>query len=260
VHSYHSSDCFSSIEDIIKNAINKKINVLAITDHNVIKLTHKEEYFFRRAGIHYIQGCELTSKDGAHIIGLFINSSILNVEKHPCDIVDQICHSGGTVLIPHPFTHGSGIASVYSNNKEILDYILTKATLIELYNGAHNSHEDLLKIRQLADQYNLKLVATSDAHKPWHVGNSFTEFSFNSSAPQNIYSFIIDKSLKLVPSFISQQKNLSKKFRKVILFRNKIKFYSIFIKFVPVRVKRNIKKIFYFIERYYWRWILLDEK
>lgn len=245
VHSRHSFDCFSTIDELAEEALKNRINVLAVTDHDAIGVTKKEEDVLTNAGICYIPGCEFKDIREAHIVGLFINNDIVNVNRDPKEIVDAICQSGGIVFIPHPFKPDRGFASVYADKKDVLDYVFSKTSLIELYSGSYERNGDLPKIQQIADRYGIRVIAASDAHKPWNVGCCSVEFSVDSIERENLCDIFIDKSLKF---------NLGsgrKCPRNIFGFVGKFRVYRVLISLIPTGAKTNIKRIFYFIEKYY---------
>ncbi len=47
---------------------------------------------------------------------------------------------------------------------------MSKAHFIELYNGGWDSRDYQQQIRELAQEYDMRMVAGSDSHKAWHVG------------------------------------------------------------------------------------------
>ncbi len=246
IHSEYSFDCFCSIRDIISAAVKSRIDVVAVTDHNVMCLTPQHEALFADANISYIRGCELSTKEGAHIIGLFVDSSILSGSVHPKDIVERICRAGGLVVIPHPFKPVTGFVSVYSDRKDIFDYVLSKTALIELYNGSCDPQNNLPQIRQLARRYSLGLIGASDAHRPWHIGRSITEYEVNSCNLENLRSILVDRPSK--PVLNLSQRHLTW-FGKVVKLRKKIRLYRVSIEFVPLWLKTSIKKAFYTLQR-----------
>jgi predicted metal-dependent phosphoesterase TrpH len=100
IHSIYSSDGILSPDIIIKAAIKKGLDGIAIIDHNTIKggLKAKE---FETEGLEVIVGAEIMT-DRGEIIGLFLEEEI-NKSSNFYDIIAGIKEQDGIVIIPHPF-------------------------------------------------------------------------------------------------------------------------------------------------------------
>ena len=70
-HTYKSHDGFSTDKQIISACKKKGINAIAITEHDVPCRSNSKLY--KENDIELIKGCEFTTNNGAHIIGLFIS-------------------------------------------------------------------------------------------------------------------------------------------------------------------------------------------
>ncbi|WP_217579010.1 PHP domain-containing protein, partial [Mesorhizobium sp. GbtcB19] len=79
----------------------RKINVVAITDHDEIEGALKFKPFLEKHSIRVIIGEEIFSSKG-EIIGLFINKKI-SPGKSPRDSMFEIKQQGGIVYIPQPY-------------------------------------------------------------------------------------------------------------------------------------------------------------
>ena len=102
IHTHYSYDSTSSVQDIVKVAVKKKINCLAITDHNEVKGALEIEKYATKESILIIPGIEVKTKMG-DILGLNVKTKIsdgLSVK----DTVQKIKEQGGIAIIAHPFS------------------------------------------------------------------------------------------------------------------------------------------------------------
>lgn len=164
IHTSFSRDGISSPQKIVKAAIDKGIDCIAITDHNTIKGAKEAVSVASDHPLLVIPGIEVSSKSG-HIIGL-------NVEKDiPAGLsgketIKRIKEQKGTVVAPHPF-------HAWMNFKEIFD-LYKEIDAVEIFNA---------RILNRANQKALEFVCRnsssftlgSDAHRKGRVGSAFIE-------------------------------------------------------------------------------------
>ncbi|MDC0435818.1 PHP domain-containing protein, partial [Pelagibacteraceae bacterium] len=145
-HTKLSYDGFTTYKQILKACKKKKISAVAITEHD--KLDPFIKSYFKKYGLKIITGCEFTTDQNAHIIGLFINKA--EPKRNDIDtIIKHILSQNGLVLIPHPFKKETGIFKIYKNFN-----FLKKCHLIELVNGGtKESEEEKKKIIFIANKY-----------------------------------------------------------------------------------------------------------
>lgn len=243
-HTSRSHDGFTSYQDLIEECQKKEIGAVTITEHDVLRLTDSEKQLFVNAGIQLIPGCEMTSNTGAHIIGLFIETALSN--RPAPEIVDHILGQGGLVYIPHPFKADSGLLWTQPVDSRENRYVMSKAHLIELYNGGWDSADYRQQIRELAQAYDMCMVAGSDSHKAWHVGLYKTRLTV-SGLPLNaekVAMATVDLLVVDTAAFPAsgKQPNAGRS-----LFRGiqKKKIYQSLIRSVPFLFKRKIKELSY---------------
>lgn len=240
-HTHHSFDAFTSIAELIRECKRKKIDAIAITDHDVMHLTKNEITQFQENGITLVYGCEMTTDKGAHIIGLFIEHERCGLTLRKT--IELILDQKGIVYIPHPFKPGSGIFDIYDQKDPEIIFSLESADLMELYNGGWNSNGYHNRIRDIAGAFDITLVAGSDSHKAWQVGRYITEFYFNDE--QNLKDILSTQKSKLLEvenaQAIKREKDDTKLIRKIQLSN----VYQSVIQKVPFRIKRVLKKSAY---------------
>ncbi len=163
VHSNYSPDGQSTVEAILRAAAEKRLDGVAITDHNT---TAGARYALDvvgkvAPGLLVIPGEEVSTKSG-HLIVLGITEDIppgMSVE----DTVKEAKRLGGVIVTPHPYNrprHGMPIPD--------------GADAVEVYNsryilGMHNR----IALRN-ARARSLPEVSGSDAHQAALVGSAIT--------------------------------------------------------------------------------------
>jgi len=145
-----------SPKKILKISEHKKLNAIAITDHNTIA-GGVETYRVgkKTSNIIVIIGAEIATNIG-DIIGLFMNEEIKS--KNVLDVIDKIKAQDGLVLIPHPFK-GHKVSDLQS--------LINRIDLLE---GCNSRHPIGSEQRKLLKTMNKPLVAGSDAHFPQEIG------------------------------------------------------------------------------------------
>lgn len=161
IHSKYSYDSFMSPENIIKIAKKRKLNGIAITDHNTIKGGLEAKKFNKNSDFIIITGTEIHTEYG-DIIGLFINEEIK--KKNFLDVVEEIKSQSGISILAHPYRG-------FSSPEKIID----KVDFVEGFNARSNNEKNTMAIK-LAAEYNKSVTAGSDAHSFFEIGNGITIF------------------------------------------------------------------------------------
>jgi len=199
-HTHVSHDAFTSQQELLSCCKTKGINILGITEHD--KKSKLDPRSFEKEGIWLVNGCEFTTKEGAHIIGLFIKDYDL-MDNTKEGIISFIKEQKGLMIMPHPYKKGTGYISIYGDDEEVNEF-----DFIELINGGvrKNFHyEDIIRI---ARSKGLLMISSSDSHKANQVGLCVTQInkpiSFNShkelkeallDLKQDNIDLLLDKSL-----------------------------------------------------------------
>jgi glycosyltransferase involved in cell wall biosynthesis len=158
MHSCHSFDSKTKIDQIIERAIAQGVKAISVTDHDNLEGSLEA---LRKApdSLMIIPGMEITS-DVGDIIALFIEKPIQS-QKFP-DLIHEIRAQNGLVYLPHPFRGRRSISL------ELLEHI----DVFEVYNGRSQGidfGEDNFgnrEIVQFASGHQLTGIGGSDAHKP----------------------------------------------------------------------------------------------
>jgi predicted metal-dependent phosphoesterase TrpH len=173
VHTSFSYDSKVPPEAALEQAVAANIDVLCVTDHDTIDGAAKLASVCR-AEVKVVVGCEFTSEDGSHIIGLNLREMIS--EKGIFGILEGIKLQGGLVLLPHPFRRGSGL---FRNERrrpaEFVDDVLAYTDIVECFNG-RDTYENNGRSYRFALAHDLPAVASSDAHRANEIGSVFVEY------------------------------------------------------------------------------------
>ena len=162
-HSYYSNDGISSPERLIRTALQKGLDGIAITDHNTIAGWKEAIEAAKKLDAVLILGEELKTKEG-DILGLFLKRGIK--AKTFLGAIKEIKNQGGIAVIPHPFHFISKFKGNLENYKNLIDGI-------EVFNARGFFGGDR-KAFKFAKKNDLAETAGSDAHYHKCVGDAFT--------------------------------------------------------------------------------------
>jgi len=165
IHTFFSHDAINYFNDIEIWAKKRKLDYIAITDHERIDGALKALKSITNVGV--IPGIEFYTEYG-HLIGINIT------EKPPkrssiWDIIDFIKDNNGISILAHPLDkHRSG----EKDFKEILN----KVDAIEVANS-HDPKAELnyIILMKIAEDLNIGVTAGSDSHIPETIGYAYVE-------------------------------------------------------------------------------------
>ena len=168
-HTKYSSRCgVAEPEDLVKVAISKGLDGIAVTDHDTIKGAIGAKKF-ETSDFKVIIGCEVTTTNG-ELIGLFLQDEVKS--RNPIEVIQEIHDQGGIVVVPHPFDR---YRSARFND---LNLFLEQVDAIEVFNSRCISNKSNQLARDFAikhgTKYNLSMVGGSDAHYLNEVGLGYT--------------------------------------------------------------------------------------
>ncbi len=162
IHSNYSSDSSLEVDDILKKAVRKGLDGIAICDHNTID---GSLYAIKRAremnlSLIVIPGMEISTKDG-HLIVLGIRENI-QPELPVSETIKIARQKGGIVIAPHPF------------KKDSIGPAARDADAIETFNSRCVFGENE-RAKELALSLGKSEVGGSDSHLLSTIGLGFTE-------------------------------------------------------------------------------------
>ena len=165
IHSEYSPDSSSKIDDILKVAAKRNIDIIAISDHNTVDGTSEVLKKTRNTDILAIPSIEISSSHG-HILGFGCEENIPR-DLSPEDTIDRIHDLGGLAIIPHPYCfyrHG-----LLHNYKEKLNIDAIETRNARFIVGYCNT-----KAKNLSIKENLPALGASDAHYYRFVGDCYS--------------------------------------------------------------------------------------
>jgi predicted metal-dependent phosphoesterase TrpH len=159
IHSKYSHDSLLYPSKIIKIAINRGLNGIAVTDHNTIQGGAEAKKANKDPDFEIIVGSEIKTEYG-DIVGLFLNEDI---KSRKCiEVVEEINEQGGLPVLAHPYRP-------YDSPEKIIQHF----DYIEGFN-ARSKPQQNYRAQVLASDYNKKVLAGSDAHFAFEIGRGRT--------------------------------------------------------------------------------------
>ncbi len=156
MHTSHSKDCTSSVEDVIATAREVGLGAIAVTDHNAIEGARLAREL---AGddLFVIVAEEVMTQQG-EVIGLFLEALIPKGLTFD-ETLSLIKEQGGLVYVPHPFDR---LRTTPSYQTMVAN--LHRIDVIETYNARNMLPQFNLTAERFAVKYNVAAGAGSDAH------------------------------------------------------------------------------------------------
>jgi hypothetical protein len=168
------SDGFSSPEKIVDTAVEKGLDIIAITDHNVLAGAKTAQQYAREKDlpIKVVIGQEITTSQG-EIIGLFLNN-LIPPFLTPEETCLQIKKQGGISFVPHPHRIIIGYSLSFETINDLVEKNLLDA--IETYNFWDYSPQLAKKRKQKNEKWQLAELANTDSHHYSTLGYYYNEF------------------------------------------------------------------------------------
>lgn len=165
IHSKYSYDSILEPKTILKIAKKRKLDGIAITDHNTIKggMTALQENC--NPCLDVIVGAEIKTDIG-DVIGLYLEEEIHSRIFY--DVVEEIHNQNGVAVLAHPFRNRSN----YSQDE------LNDVDLIEGFN-ARSPRRANLEAQRMALSAGKMMTAGSDAHNFFEIGRGRTILTRN---------------------------------------------------------------------------------
>jgi hypothetical protein len=164
VHTVNSSDSYTLPGDLPRIVLDRGLDGVAVTDHNVLSRVHAEK-------ITVIPGIEISTRHG-HMLALNINEPIRRGLS--ADETVEIIHGqGGLAVLPHPYDL---LRSSLRPRK-----LLTRVDAVETVNASAPLF-GLSKwfAERFADSANIPVTGGSDSHLPQTIGTGYTVINADS--------------------------------------------------------------------------------
>jgi len=187
VHTSYSYDSNSPPKEVVRAAIAKGIDCLAVCDHRETKGATEARQFASDLPILIIPGIEIKSKEG-DILGLNIEKIIPNGLSAK-ETVKRIKEAGGMAIIPHPFGWFCGFKGDFKALANDIDGIeVLNASIF----GPGNR-----KALAFVQKFNLPFTAGSDAHNLNLVGRAYLEIPGENLSIKEIFNQIKNRNVKI---------------------------------------------------------------
>ena len=189
VHTNHSRDGRSSVEDVLKAALESGLNAIAITDHDTVEGSLEALEIVREEHLNLlvIPGVEVSTLNG-HLIAYGISKDVdpgMSMEE----TIAEVKKLGGFTAVAHPFQfYRHGLTKFW---------IAKKADAIEVFNAKYVLGVCNALASLLSRVYGKPGIAGSDAHCAEEVGAGVTvvECPFLPSSPADL---AVDSFLKAI--------------------------------------------------------------
>lgn len=163
-HWFWGIDALNTPEEMIRAAIKRGLDGIAITDHNYVKSSLKAKKYARRVDRDFlvITGTEIRSASG-DVLALGVKSDVkagMSVQE----TVEKIRELGGVAIAPHPFSKFI--------LRECIGKEASKADAVEIFNASSNMSFHNTKAKAFAIKYDMPVCAGSDSHCIRTVGNA----------------------------------------------------------------------------------------
>lgn len=160
-HSKYSSDGILDPRKIIKVAIKKGLDGIAVTDHNTIK-GGIEAKKYETDNFKVIVGSEVMTPKG-EVIGLFLSEEIKSDDFY--DVINEIKAQNGIVVLPHPFDEWRYASFPDDEDVKYIDNI-------EIFNSRCVKDKYNINASKFAKKHKLGVTGGSDAHFANEIGHA----------------------------------------------------------------------------------------
>jgi predicted metal-dependent phosphoesterase TrpH len=172
-----ASDGTAGVEEMIRAAMERGFDVVAITDHERIDAALAGRAIAQARGlpIEVVVGEEITTR-GGHLLGLWLDEPIRPLQSLR-DSIAQVHEQGGLAipahpLVPLPMCASSGALRtlIESGDPRV------RPDALEVFNPTTAGRRWHPRVVRFARQHGLAAIGNSDSHVPSHVGQGWTTF------------------------------------------------------------------------------------
>ncbi len=233
-HTKRSFDAFTSEKELIRACKIKGIDVIGLTEHDLRAKVDFDN--FKENGIVALSGCEFTTDKGAHIIGFFENSKIVDIKsRDKNEILLYIKNLDGVAVMPHPLKTNTGYLSVYGEDESIKYF-----DFIELVNGGDLKNSASVYLKEIASRYKLKPLSSSDSHSAEQIGMCVTKIDLEINIMNDIQVLNILKTIHADQIKLMIDASINVKKRDAPSYK-KWRFYQLILRIIPIRLRRILK-------------------
>jgi predicted metal-dependent phosphoesterase TrpH len=167
MHSRHSWDCTTPIDELLDAAVVAGLGALAVTDHNTIAggVEARARAAERGLPLQVIVGSEIKTAADGEVIGLFLREEVAPGLSF-AQTLERIRAQAGVVYVPHPFDHFHT-----TPERSLLLEHLRDIDVLETANARLWLERDNRAAERFASEHGLRRGAGSDAHVPAGIGS-----------------------------------------------------------------------------------------
>lgn len=172
VHTEYSYDGIMSAKEIIKVAIKRGLNGIAVVDHHTIRgglAVNEYKRDMKLEDFISIVGSEIKTEYG-EVMLLFQNEEIKTRKFH--EVIDEAKDQDCIVVLPHPYRI-YGKIDIYFTSNDLIGYF----DVVEGFNSRNKMKENILAV-ELAKMYGKPITGGSDAHSKFEIGKAYTIFKY----------------------------------------------------------------------------------
>jgi len=163
MHTDHSHDCATTVEELLATANAEGLGAIAVTDHN--EISGAQDALAKADGVKVIVAEEVKTASQGEVIGLFLS------EKIPrgmtlAETIAEIKRQGGLVYVPHPFDRLHSVPDY----EHLLD-VLEDVDAIEVFNPRIAFKPFNEEAVRFAGKYRIPAGAGSDSHVAAGLGS-----------------------------------------------------------------------------------------
>lgn len=131
LHTFHSHDCSTSIDELVDRALSLGIGALCVTDHDSVAGGYAAKAHVEAHGtpLHIAVSSEIKTRKQGEVIGMYLTEDVPPGMSF-ADTVDAIRAQGGFVYVPHPFDAHHAIPP-----EPLLERLAPQLDAIEVANG-----------------------------------------------------------------------------------------------------------------------------
>lgn len=169
------SDGMGTVTAVLEAARRAELDIIAITDHDVLVGALQGRDLGPRYGVGVIPGCEITTAEG-HLLAYWIERPV-PPGRPLIETLLRVGEQGGLCVAAHPtaqWVHSLGAAPI----RRALAHPDARRTLvgIEVYNMGLPRLVNNHGAQALGQETGLAQVANSDSHMLWTIGLCHSEF------------------------------------------------------------------------------------
>lgn len=209
LHSTYSPDGEMSPADLVRTAVARGLNGIALTDHNSTRgIKQAREEAAKFPGFLVIPGMEVSSREG-HVIGLGIESPVAS-GLAVAETVERIRSAGGLPVASHPYRRFTGVGEQCIRS--------ARFEALEVLNGRSPPRKNL-KACRLAVELKQGLSAGSDGHRMSEVGRCYIVAGDDPAGADGLLELIRKRKVKTwgrSAGFVEVARTLAKISRELI--------------------------------------------